>query len=392
MADYYELLGVSRDADAEEIKRAYRKRALKYHPDRNQGSVEAEERFKEATQAYEVLKDPDTRARYDRFGEAGLRGSRAQGSGAAGFEDIRAAMEVFLRDFGGRGMGGFGDIFDFGGSYRRGASGAEQGEAVRIRIRLSLAEVLTGVKRKLKLALLDRCDGCAGSGSATGSRALCTRCEGRGEIRRLQRSIVGQMMTVQPCRACGGEGRVVVDTCRECSGEGRSRRSHTVEVDVPPGVTSENFLTLRGRGNAGRGGGPRGDIVVLLEVEDDPRFERDGTTLASDVAVTFSDAALGNEIEVPTLDGPARVTVPAGVQSGDTLRMKGLGLPELHGRDRGDQLLRVRVWTPERLSREQERILRELREVEGAAPDSFRSRPRVRKGLWEWVKGALAGN
>ncbi|MCE2454903.1 MAG: J domain-containing protein [Gemmatimonadetes bacterium] len=390
MADYYDLLGVPKDASAEQIKRAYRKQALKYHPDRNQGSGEAEELFKEATRAYETLKDPDQRARYDRFGEAGVSGGGATGQRGFGF-DMNAALEVFLRDFGGAGMGGFGDIFDPGGSYRRDRSGVERGETMRIRLRLKLADVVTGVTRQLRLALLERCRTCSGSGSSTGARSVCTVCEGRGEIRRLQRSIVGQMVTVQPCRSCGGEGRVVSDPCRECSGEGRKRESRTLEVEVPPGVGSENFLTLKERGSVGRGGGPRGDIVVMLHVEDDPRFERDGTMLIHEVAVTFSTAALGREMEVPTLDGPAKVTVPAGVQSGDTLRLKGLGLPELQGRNRGDQLLKVRVWTPEQLSPEQERLFRELSELEGSPPVPGAG-PRVIKGFWERVKGALSGN
>lgn len=383
MADYYELLGVARDADKEQIKRAYRKMALKHHPDRNQGSSAAEERFKEATRAYEVLKDPRRRAEYDRFGEAGPRGSGA---------DIQSAMEIFMREFGGMGRGGRGleDLFDLGAARTRRRPGSESGETVRIRVKLSLADVVSGITRKLRLALLERCDACSGSGSASGSRTVCRDCGGAGEVRRMQRSVFGQVVTVRPCSICGGEGRVASEPCARCSGEGRLRKEGTVEVRVPPGVTSENFLTLKGRGNAGRFGGPKGDIVVLLQVENDPRFERDGDTVIRRVSITFSQAALGDEIDVPTLDGRVKVEVPAGTQSGDTLLMKGLGLPELHGKSRGDQLLKVSVCTPDRLTKEQKAIFRELREVE-TAPDPGQSRPRTRKGLWERVKGALGG-
>ena len=389
MADYYELLGVDRDANGEQIKKAYRKLALRYHPDRNQGSADAEDRFKEATKAYEVLRDPDRRASYDRFGEAGIRGTGSAGQSGFGFQDIQSAMDVFMRDFGG--MGGFGDVFGFGGSRGR-RSGPTKGESVRIRVKLSLSDIVGGVRRRIRLSLLDVCDRCSGSGDASGTRSVCGACGGSGEIRHVQRSMLGQMVSVQPCRTCGGEGRTVSDPCRSCSGEGRTRVEHRMDVEVPAGVTSDNYLTLRGRGNVGPRGGPRGDVVVMLEVEDDPRFERDGTELTHNVTVTFAQAALGDEIEVPTLEGTARVRVPAGVQGGDVLRMKGLGLPELHGRNRGDQLLHVRVWTPERLNRDQQEAFEQLRQVEGEVPTDLAGGPRTRRGLWEWVKGALAGS
>lgn len=217
----------------------------------------------------------------------------------------------------------------------------------------------------------------------------CEPCGGSGEERRVERSVFGQFVSVQPCRTCGGEGRVVENPCAKCRGDGRTRVEREIEVEVPAGVTGENFLTLRGQGSAGPRGGPRGDVVVLLEIEDDPRFTRQGRDLITELPVTFGQAALGDEVEVPTVEGTARVTVPAGVQSGEVLRLRGLGLPELGGRTRGDQLVRVQVWTPQDLTSEQEDLLRRLREVESAAPEKIR--PGSRKGFWSKVKEAFTG-
>ncbi|HUF76190.1 MAG TPA: molecular chaperone DnaJ, partial [Longimicrobiales bacterium] len=356
MADYYQLLGVSRTADTEEIKKAYRKLALQYHPDRNQGSKEAEERFKEVTQAYEVLRDTEKRAVYDRYGEQGLKGR----GGAAGF-DFGDAIEIFMRDFGG--FSGLEELFGMRGT-RGQRTSSRRGQTVRIRLPLTLAEVAKGVTKTVRVALLDQCDRCDGSGAEPGSSPVtCANCGGSGEERHVQRSVFGQFVSVQPCTVCQGEGRLIEKPCERCSGEGRVRHEREVSVDVPAGVTSENFLTLRGRGSAGPRSGPRGDLVVLLEVQEDPRFTRHGADLVHEMPVTFGQAALGDEVEVPTIDGMAKVAIPAGIQSGETLRLKGLGLPELNGAMRGDQLLRILVWTPEDLTPEQEKLLRELREI-----------------------------
>ena len=383
MSDYYQLLGVSRGADTEEIKKAYRQLALKYHPDRNQGSKEAEERFKEVTEAYEVLRDSEKRALYDRYGEQGLK--RGAG-GAAGF-DFSDAIEVFMRDFGG--FSGLEDLFGMrGGRSRRGTT--RKGQTVRIRVSLTLAEVATGVTRTVRVALLDPCDACDGTGAASGKPpAPCPTCGGSGEERHVQRSVFGQFVSVQPCRTCGGEGRVIEDLCKKCSGEGRVRSEREIEVEVPAGVTSENFLTLRGRGSVGPRGGPRGDLVILLEVTDDPRFLREGSDLVYDLPVTFTQAALGADLEVPTIEGTARVTVPRGIQSGEMLALRGLGLPELNGTVRGDQLVRVLVWTPDDLSAEHEEALRRLREVEAPAPE--RLKRGSHKGFWSRMKEAFTG-
>jgi len=384
MSDYYELLGVSRSADPEEIKKAYRKLALKYHPDRNKGSKEAESRFKEVTEAYEVLRDSEKRAMYDRYGKQGVRGA---GAGAPGF-DFSDAIEVFMRDFGG--FSGIEDIFGGRGGRtgRRGAT--RKGQTVRIRLPLTLSEVASGATKKIRVALLDECETCAGTGAQPGSNPrACSTCGGSGEERHVQRSVFGQFVSVQPCRTCGGEGRVIEKPCATCSGEGRTRSEREVEVEVPPGVTSENFLTLRGRGSVGPRGGPRGDLVVLLEVEDDPRFVRKGADLVHELPVTFSQAALGAEVAVPTIEGTAQVKIPAGIQSGELLRLKGLGLPELNGSIRGDQLVRVIVWVPDHLTGEQEELLRRLSEVESAPPETVRRGSR--KGFWSRVKEAFTG-
>ncbi|MEJ2207347.1 MAG: molecular chaperone DnaJ, partial [Gemmatimonadota bacterium] len=317
MADYYERLGVSRNAGTEEIKKAYRRLALKHHPDKNEGSKEAEERFKEVTEAYEVLRDPEKRATYDRYGEQGFRGRPGPG-GFGGF-DFADAIEIFMRDF-----GGFSGIEDlFGGRGGRGPGGASRkGQTVRLRLPLTLQDVAHGVKRKLRVSLLDTCDECGGTGAEPGtSPSVCSVCGGAGEERHVQRSVFGQFVSVQPCRSCGGEGQVIDRPCARCRGEGRNRQEREIEVEVPPGVTSENFLTLRGQGSVGPRGGPRGDLVVLLEVQEDPRFIRDGVDLVHELPITFGQAALGDEVEVPTIEGKARVSIPAGIQSGGILRL-----------------------------------------------------------------------
>ena len=384
MADYYELLGVSRGAGADEIKKAYRKLALQYHPDRNQGSKESDDRFKEVTEAYEVLRDSERRSIYDQYGEQGLKRGAGGAGGFGGF-DFSDALEVFMRDFGG--FGGIEDLFG-GRQQRGGARSAQQGQAIKVRVRVSLPEVATGVARTLKVAILDTCERCSGSGSADGAPpAPCGTCGGSGEVRQAQRTMFGQFISVVPCRACRGEGRVIVEPCPTCHGEGRARSERPINVEIPPGVTSENFITLRGEGNVGPRGGPRGDVLVLIEVEEDPRFVRDGPHLRYELPITFSQAALGDEAEVPTVDGRLRLTIPKGIQSGEVLRLKGQGLPELHGRGKGDQLVRIVVWTPERLTPDQEEAIRALRDLEEPAPeqldgDSGRS-------IWSRVKEAF---
>jgi molecular chaperone DnaJ len=381
LRDYYEILGIERGADAEVVKKAYRKLALRYHPDRNNGDRDAEEKFKEATEAYEVLRDPEKRTAYDRYGHAGVKsgaGSGFAGFGGFGFEE---ALNIFMRDF-----GGFGGVEDLFGRGRR-RSQVQRGQDVRVRLRITLQEVATGERKKLRLPIQDPCERCAATGSRTPDEPqVCETCGGAGEVRRVQRSVFGQFVSASVCPRCGGEGRRVVNPCPECHGEGRQRREREFEIDIPPGVTSDNYITLRGQGNAGPRGGPRGDVLVVLEVEEDPRFVRDGDDLVQLLPVSFSQAALGAEVEVPTVWGPEELAIPPGAQSGDVLTLRGKGLPHLGGGGRGDQHVRIHVWTPTRLTPEQEALFRQLRESEGAPPAAEAG---SRHSLWERMREAF---
>jgi molecular chaperone DnaJ len=382
MRDYYEILAVARDADAETVKKAYRKLAMQYHPDRNGGDPAAEEKFKEATEAYEVLRDADKRAAYDRYGHAGVKGDAGAGYGRGGF-GFEDALNIFMRDFGG--FGGFDDLF--GGAGRR-RGGVQKGKDIRVRLPITLQEVATGVRKTLKMRALDPCAHCSGTGSADATAPVtCETCQGMGEIRRVQRSVFGQFVSSTVCPTCGGEGKRINNPCKVCQGDGRQRAERTVEVEIPAGVSSDNYLTLRGQGNVGPRGGPRGDVVVVIEVEEDPRFIRDGDDLIHDLAVSFSQAALGAEVEVPTVTGTEKVQIPAGIQSGNVLTLRGRGLPQLGGAARGDQHLRVHVWTPTQLTLEQEELFRRLAELEGPVPGG---EGKSRQGFWDKVKGAFA--
>src|SRR5687767_3424874 len=383
MRDYYEILGVARDADADVIKKQYRKLALQYHPDRNSGAKEAEEKFKEATEAYEVLKDPDKRSAYDRFGHAGVRGA----GGGAGFQgfNFADALDVFMRDFGG--FAGMGDLFGTAG--RRGSTGPRRGPDMRVRLPLTLVEVASGAHKAIRLKVNDACHTCTGTGAAPGSSTVrCESCGGTGELRRVQRSFLGQLVSVTPCAACGGEGQRIEKICPTCSGRGIEQTEKTVEVDVPAGVSTGDYLTLRGQGHHGGRGGVRGDVLVVLEVEEDPRFTREGADLLYELPITFSQAALGAEVEVPTLNGAARLKIPAGIQSGRMLRMRGKGLPHLQAAAKGDLIVQVIVWTPAQLSPEQEVFFRKLAQVEQPAP---RVGEDSGGGFWTKVKEALGG-
>jgi len=381
MRDYYEILGVSRDADVDTIKKAYRKLALKHHPDRNNGSPESEEKFKEATEAYEVLKDPEKRSAYDRFGHSGLKGAPG---GFTGF-DFGDALEIFMRDFGGFGLD---DLFG-GGRGRRRRGGAQRGADIRVRLPLTLEEVAEGVVRTLKVRVQDPCSECGGTGAEGGADPVrCEECGGAGEVRRVQRSILGQFVSVAPCPACDGQGQRIVDVCRACNGSGTEPGEAVLEVEVPAGVSSGDYLAMRGRGSAGPRGGPRGDVIVVLDVQEDPRFVRDGADLIHRLPITFSQAALGAELEVPTVGGAAKLSVPAGVQSGQVLRLRNEGLPNLRGSGSGDLLVQVVVWTPTELSKEEERLYRELAELESPAPDSVEEVEQGR-GFWSRVKEAF---
>ncbi len=374
MSDFYVLLGVARDADDTEIKKAYRKLAMEFHPDRNP-APEAEAKFKEATEAYEVLRDPQKRAAYDRYGKAGLAGA----GGGFGFHhvDLSEALNVFMRDFGG--MGGFESLFGGG----RARADARRGQDVRVTVRLTLAEVATGVKKSVRFKAPDRCAVCEGSGAKPGTKPTpCGTCGGSGEVRRAARSMFGQFVSVSPCPTCAGEGVVVREVCEVCRGEGRVRADKTVTVEIPAGVSTSNYLTLRGQGASGPRNGPAGDLLVMLDIKDDDRFERQGDDLIFDLALSFSQVALGVETTVPTPYGDEPVRIAPGTQPETIVRLRGRGLPVLGQATKGDMIVRVHVWTPERVGAEQERLFRELAKLEGEAPKRS-------PGFWSKLKEAL---
>lgn len=373
MSDYYEVLGVGRSASEDDLKKAYRRLAMQYHPDRN-ASPDAEARFKEISEAYEVLLDPEKRATYDRYGEAGLRGAAG-----AGFHhvDLAEALGIFMRDFGG--LGGFESLFGGG----RPPAEARRGQDIRVAVRLTLAEVVTGAKRTVKLKTLLRCDTCKGSGAAGGSRPrACTTCGGSGEVRRAARSVFGQFVSVSPCPTCAGVGTVIASPCEVCRGDGRIRGERSVPVEIPPGVSSNNYITLRGQGAAGPRSGPSGDLLIMIEVKEDERFERHEEHLTYDLGLSFSQAALGASVKVPTPTGEERLSVPAGIQGGTVLRLSGKGLPRLGQSGSGDLNVRVHIWTPQDLTEEQRRLLEELAKVEGDPP-------RESSGFWSRLREAL---
>jgi molecular chaperone DnaJ len=378
MADFYDVLGVARTAPDDDIKKAYRKLAMTYHPDRNNGSKEAEERFKEITEAYDVLRDPQKRAAYDRYGEAGLRGAAG---GGFHHVDLSEALGIFMRDFGG--FGGFEELF--GGARAASSNGPRSGPDVKVTIPLTLAEVASGIDKKISIKLLDPCDKCEGTGAEPGSKSeTCKTCQGIGEVRRAQRSFFGQFVTVAPCPTCRGEGRIIQTPCKKCRGEGRMRGDHEITVQIPAGVATGQYMTLRGVGNAGTRGGPRGDVHVLFEVADDPRFERDGEDLYTELLVTYPQLALGSELAVPTVTGHITLTLPPGSQSGHLFHLRGKGLPRVNGSGTGDLHVRVQLWTPERLTDEEKQLLARLAELQPGVPDDGRG-----KGFWAKMKEAL---
>jgi len=368
--DYYEVLGVPRDASDDVIKKAYRKLAVQYHPDKNPGDKQAEEKFKEATEAYEILKDPQKRTQYDQFGHAGISGQGGFNGFSGGFSgfDLSDALRAFMRDFGGFG-GGLDDLLGGGSSRSRGRERRFQGEDLQIRLVLSLEEIATGVEKTIKLKRFLKCGNCKGSGAEGSSgRKNCPQCGGSGEIRRVSRSLFGQIVNVTACNLCGGEGTIIGNPCSVCSGEGRVKGASTLNVKVPPGVASGNYIPIQGSGNYGRRGGVPGDVIVIIEEKEHPIFQRRGNDLLAEAAINFPIAALGGEVEIPLLDGKAKIKIPPGTQSGKIFRLKGKGLPILNGYGHGDQLVRIVVWVPDRLSNEEKELLKQLYAIQGATP------------------------
>ena len=345
--DYYDVLGIKRDATADEIKKAYRQLALKNHPDKNPGDAEAEKRFKEGAEAYEVLSDQAKRQRYDRYGHAGL-----EGAGVHDFRNAEDIMSAFGDIFGG---GLFGDLF---GQRRR---GPRPGQDLLYKLEIDLVEAARGSTKPIEVTRQEYCNECKGSGARKGTIATtCNYCGGQGQVVQSR----GFFQVATTCPACGGEGVRVTDPCTTCRGSGRTTQVARLKVDVPPGVESGMWLQLRGQGEPGDPGAPRGNLKIQVLVRKHPFFERNRNDLICQVPISFPQAALGAEIQVPTLDGPDRLNVPKGTQSGDILRIKGRGMPDISGRGRGDELVEVVVETPRQLSARQEEILRELAEIE----------------------------
>ncbi|PAU95745.1 molecular chaperone DnaJ [Aliifodinibius salipaludis] len=355
--DYYDVLGVSKDASEDEIKKAYRKKAMKFHPDRNSDDPEAERKFKEASEAYEVLGDEQKRQRYDQFGHRGVNGGGGFGGGAAGFEDI-GFDDIFSR---------FSDIFggDFAGGRSRSRgrrSSGQPGSDMKLRIELSLEEIAFGTEKKLKVKKQIKCDECNGTGAESEEDfEMCGTCNGTGEVRQVRKTMLGQMVNVQPCPECRGEGRIIRNKCSKCSGEGRYRGEETVKVNVPSGVSEGNYITLRGKGNAGKRGGDAGSLVVLIEEKEHEHFERDGNDIYYDLVLSMPDAILGTEVEVPTLKGKAKIKIEEGTQPGRLLRMKDKGIHGLNRSGIGDQFVRVNVYMPKDLSDEEREHVEALR-------------------------------
>jgi molecular chaperone DnaJ len=380
--DYYEVLGVARGASEDEIKKAYRKVAMQHHPDRNPGDKEAEAKFKEATEAYEVLRDPQKRARYDQYGHAatgGAAGGPGMGGDFSGF-DLADALRAFMRDFGG-GEGGFEDLF--GGGGRGGARGPGRGDDLQVRLPLTLEEIAEGVEKKIRVKHLKKCETCGGRGGK--GEKTCPQCQGRGQVRRVQQTMFGQFVNVSACPRCQGEGSTVSEPCRTCGGDGRVSETETVSVKVPPGVANGNYIPLRGLGDAGLRGGPAGDLVVLIEEKEHDVFERHDSDLVLEMPVSFATLALGGRVEAPLLGGATHaIDVGAGTASGHVVRVRGKGLPALRG-GRGDLLVRLRVWVPTKLSAAEKKLLEELRRSEGLRP------PRASRSLFERVRDAFGG-
>jgi molecular chaperone DnaJ len=362
--DYYEVLGVGRDASADEIKKAYRKLAMQYHPDQNKGDAAAEEKFKEVGEAYAVLSDTDKRARYDRFGHAGAAQSANAGGPGGGYGNFEFDLSDALRQFmeGGFFGGGGGGFF---GQQRGGGSTRIRGNDLQVRLTLTLEEIATGVKKKLKVKRYAGCPECGGSGARKGTeRKTCPTCKGSGQVRQVSSTFLGQFVNIQTCPQCHGEGKITSDPCPNCKGDGRVRQETVIDVDIPAGVSQGQYLTLRGEGNAGPHGGPSGDLVVIIEEKPHEYFTRDGDNVIYGLTLTIPQIVLGDDVEVPTLTGRARLKIDPGTEPGRVLRMRGKGLPALQGYHTGDELVEIHVHVPKRLTSREKELLAELQKSE----------------------------
>ena len=359
--DYYEVLGVSKGASEEEIKKAYKKLARKYHPDMNPGDKEAEEKFKEVNEANEVLSDPEKKARYDQFGFAGVDPSYGAGAGGGAY------------GAGGFDFGDLGDIFGsfFGGGFggtRANPNAPQRGESLRTSVTISFEEAAFGCEKEISIERVEQCDTCRGTGCEKGTTAeVCPDCRGTGMVQQRRQTPLGFMSTSAPCGRCGGKGRIIHQPCKACRGSGQLRRRKTLKVTIPAGIDNGQTISLRGQGNAGRNGGPAGDLLIVIAVRPHEIFRREGTSVLCEAPITFTQAVLGAELEIPTIDGKVKWTLPAGTQPGTTFRLKGKGIPTLQGRGRGDQYVTVKVKVPTGLTGEQKEALRAFGAAMGEA-------------------------
>ncbi|TAE47167.1 MAG: molecular chaperone DnaJ [Bacteroidetes bacterium] len=381
--DYYEVLGVAKTASKDELKKAYRKLAMQYHPDRNPGDNEAESKFKEAAEAYEVLSDDQKKATYDRFGHAGLSGAAGGGyQGSADFNDIFSRFNDIFGDSNFEFFGG-----SAGGGRRRRRQG-QRGSDIRIKLALTLDQIATGTEKKIKLNRFTACNTCAGTGAENGSSfSTCPTCQGAGEIRQQAGGGFFQQIVVSTCPTCQGEGRIVARPCHVCEGRGRSEQEDLVSVKIPAGVSEGMNLSVRGKGHAGVRGGDAGDLIIQIEEKPHELFERDGDNLIHELFISFPDAALGSKVEVPTLNGKVRIEIEPGTQPGKVFRLKGKGLPNINGYGAGNMLVHVNVWTPENLSSEERKILNKLRESGNFHPNPTREQRGFISKLREFFGG-----
>lgn len=378
--DYYEVLGVPKNAEADTIKKAYRKVALKYHPDRNPDNKDAEDKFKEAAEAYEVLSDADKRARYDRYGHAGVNN---QGGGFSGGGNMN--MEDIFEHFGdifGDGGSPFESFFG-GGNRRRGTTQGQRGSNLRIKVSLTMEEAAKGIQKKIKVKKQVACDGCGGSGAKdSNSVSTCQTCQGSGYVRQIKQTFLGQMQTTTACPTCKGTGQSITSYCSKCKGDGRMYSEETIEIDIPAGVGEGMQLSMRGKGNAGKAGGPAGDLLIVIEEVEHDDFIRDGNNVIYDLFMNFADVALGTSVQVPTLEGKVKIKIPAGTPAGKIFRLKGKGFPEVQGYGRGDQLINVNVWTPKSLNAEERALMEKLQTMPNFQPSPDKSE----KGFFERMK------
>jgi molecular chaperone DnaJ len=361
--DFYEILGVTRSASADEIKKAYRKVAMQYHPDRNPGDKTAEDKFKEAAEAYEVLSDQEKRSQYDRYGHQAF-----SGGGGGGFRGGGMNMDDIFSQFGDIfGGEGFGSFF---GNRGGGRSDGRRGSNLRVKIKMNFEEIAKGAHKTIKLKKQVKCTTCQGSGAKDkGSMQTCSTCKGSGQVRRVQNTFLGQMQTVSTCPACHGDGTTITAKCTGCKGEGRVFGEETIDIDIPAGVQEGMQLSVSGRGNIGERGGGSGDLIVLIEEEAHPQLQRDGMHVAYELFISFPDAVTGLQAEVPTIDGRAKIKIPAGTQSGKIFRLKGKGFPSLNSYEKGDQLVQVNIWTPQQVTKEERDMLDKLRDAENFKPN-----------------------